>query len=214
MGSTGSHREPGTSTADFIAAECLGSEGRYGRFLKTKIVSTGESDWPRVMYVAWELGEAHGDEAGDVIGMVVLHHWGGGYFNFTHKEVTETMGPCEDECPASILDLLSPTTNEFALEWRAPVPCQRRQGGGQAEGPRRRHGALHLADHLRQRRRARHLRVREGQRVPRRSGLRPLPHHELAAQRLHHHREGGRMRLIRRAKVATTTDHSVGIYGS
>ena len=29
------------------------------------------------------------------------------------------MGPCETDCPASILDLLTPTDKEYALDWRA-----------------------------------------------------------------------------------------------
>lgn len=40
------------------------------------------------------------------------------YFNFGYKDMDETMGPCEAECPVSILDLLSPTDHEWALEWR------------------------------------------------------------------------------------------------
>lgn len=40
------------------------------------------------------------------------------YFNFSYKDMSESMGPCEDNCPASILDLLSPTDDEYALEWR------------------------------------------------------------------------------------------------
>jgi hypothetical protein len=34
------------------------------------------------------------------------------------KPIDETMGPSEAHCPAKILDLLSPTTNEHALDWR------------------------------------------------------------------------------------------------
>ncbi|WP_445177147.1 DUF6927 domain-containing protein [Rhizorhapis sp. SPR117] len=30
----------------------------------------------------------------------------------------ETMGPCEAECPARILDLLTSTENQHAIEWR------------------------------------------------------------------------------------------------
>ena len=30
----------------------------------------------------------------------------------------ESMGPCEDNCPAHILDLLTPTDKEYALDWR------------------------------------------------------------------------------------------------
>lgn len=32
--------------------------------------------------------------------------------------LTESMGPCEDNCPRHILDLLTPTDKEHALDWR------------------------------------------------------------------------------------------------
>ena len=38
---------------------------------------------------------------------------------FGYKDMTESMGPCEAECPESILDLLTPTDNHYAREWRA-----------------------------------------------------------------------------------------------
>ena len=40
------------------------------------------------------------------------------YFNFSYKDMEESMGPYNYDCPASILDLLSPTDNEYALNWR------------------------------------------------------------------------------------------------
>ena len=40
------------------------------------------------------------------------------YFNFSYKDMDETMGPWESNCPNSILDLLSPTDNEYANAWR------------------------------------------------------------------------------------------------
>ena len=40
------------------------------------------------------------------------------YFNFSYKDMDETCGPCHNECPKSILDLLSPIDNEYANEWR------------------------------------------------------------------------------------------------
>jgi hypothetical protein len=40
------------------------------------------------------------------------------YFNFSYKDMCESMGPYECDCPKSILDLLSPTDNENAKEWR------------------------------------------------------------------------------------------------
>lgn len=41
------------------------------------------------------------------------------YYNFSYKDMDETMGPCYYDCPKSILDLLSPTNNEYANNWRA-----------------------------------------------------------------------------------------------
>jgi hypothetical protein len=38
---------------------------------------------------------------------------------FGYKDMDETMGPCEQGCPKAILDLLTPTDNSYAMEWRA-----------------------------------------------------------------------------------------------
>ena len=40
------------------------------------------------------------------------------YFNFSYKTISEDCGPCEDNCPPSILNLLSPTNSEWANNWR------------------------------------------------------------------------------------------------
>lgn len=40
------------------------------------------------------------------------------YYNFSYKDMDETAGPCERECPESILKLLTPTDDEWANEWR------------------------------------------------------------------------------------------------
>ena len=37
---------------------------------------------------------------------------------FGYKDMTEHMGPCQSECPAAILDLLTPTESPYAREWR------------------------------------------------------------------------------------------------
>ncbi len=39
-------------------------------------------------------------------------------FDTGYKDMDETMGPCESECPERILQLLTPTTHEYALAWR------------------------------------------------------------------------------------------------
>lgn len=51
-----------------------------------------------------------------VAGLVLLTERRNGLL-FT-KPILENMGPAEDGCPASILDLLTPTDNEAARDWR------------------------------------------------------------------------------------------------
>lgn len=73
----------------------------------------------RVWYAAAQLLE--NGVPGDVIGLVCLVRWNprstDGH-NFGYKEMSENMGPYEDCCPARILDHLTQTTNEHALDWR------------------------------------------------------------------------------------------------
>lgn len=40
------------------------------------------------------------------------------YCNFSYKEMDESAGPYESDCPDTILKLLTPTDNKYALEWR------------------------------------------------------------------------------------------------
>ena len=40
------------------------------------------------------------------------------YYSFSYKDMDESMGPYCYDCPKSILDLLSPTDNEYANQWR------------------------------------------------------------------------------------------------
>lgn len=40
------------------------------------------------------------------------------YCNFGYKDMDESMGPFQRDCPVSILNLLSTTEYEYAVEWR------------------------------------------------------------------------------------------------
>ena len=40
-------------------------------------------------------------------------------YNFGYKDMDETVGPRQCQCPKAILDLLTPTKYEYAKEWRA-----------------------------------------------------------------------------------------------
>jgi hypothetical protein len=73
----------------------------------------------RVWYAATRV-ERSGQEP-YVIALVCLVRWNPrdkeGLI-FGYKDMEESMGPCEAECPERILNKLTPTTNEHALEWR------------------------------------------------------------------------------------------------
>jgi hypothetical protein len=49
---------------------------------------------------------------------------------FGYKDMDETMGPCVQDCPKAILDLLTPTDHHYAVEWRAA--CRTRLAAAQA----------------------------------------------------------------------------------
>lgn len=53
------------------------------------------------------------------------------YFNFSYKDMDETMCPYYYDCPIGILKLLSETDNECALEWRKN--CYERHNQKKAE---------------------------------------------------------------------------------
>lgn len=40
------------------------------------------------------------------------------YYNFAYKDMDESSGPFQCDCPKGILDLLTPTESEYANEWR------------------------------------------------------------------------------------------------
>ena len=57
-------------------------------------------------------------ETEKVTGYVVLFRQVRDAYNFGYKLISEEAGPCECDCPKSILDLLSETDSEWAMDWR------------------------------------------------------------------------------------------------
>ena len=56
-------------------------------------------------------------KTGEVFGLIVLTAVDKNEFGY--KDMDETMHPYNYDCPVGILNLLTPTNNEMALEWRA-----------------------------------------------------------------------------------------------
>jgi len=80
--------------------ECLNGElGRFVHYSAVKKVSTG------IVFGLVTLVEFKNDENPDEIEV----YW---------KEMDETMGPRATNPSKAVLDALSPTTNDYALQWR------------------------------------------------------------------------------------------------
>jgi hypothetical protein len=124
MGSTSEHRDRGITDRQFWQDRL---DKQY-RILDCATIGR------TVFYAAVETTE--GPNAGKVEAFIALQHWApNDWYNFTHKTMTETAGPCDASCPARILDLLTPITEDqhtahpvrkygycpacAALEWRA-----------------------------------------------------------------------------------------------
>lgn len=52
---------------------------------------------------------------------IVIVKFSNGYYNFSYKDMDETMGPYICRCPKRLIKLLTPTDNENALKWRQRV---------------------------------------------------------------------------------------------
>lgn len=103
MGWTGQYRPPGMTDREFVEQHVLATD-RY--------TIEASATVNNVFYAAvWS--RTTGDVFGFVMPMIR------GREEFCWKGMTEEEGPCEDLCPARILDKLSATDAEYAREWRA-----------------------------------------------------------------------------------------------
>lgn len=113
MGWTYSHKRRGQSVKEFFQESGVfkGINGHEFEILKMKTVKMREC------YCAVKYRSPEGKE--NVFGLVILLHYAPrDYHNFGYKEIEESMGPYQCNCPEDILDLLSETDNKNALNWR------------------------------------------------------------------------------------------------
>ena len=89
----------------------------------------GRTQGYRVLKSVWSGSEYYAaieyyDDAGHVepaFAVICLVRWNpksASGEHFGYKDMDESAGPCEANCPASVLDLLGPPRNEYAAEWR------------------------------------------------------------------------------------------------
>jgi hypothetical protein len=107
MGWTFTNKPKGQTVKDFFEKEFT-NDGKTG-VLDCAVVNRN------VAYLAYK-----SFKDGHVFAIVCLlqyrpHDY---YYNFGYKDMDESMGPLEHDCPERILNLLSPPSPGYATEWR------------------------------------------------------------------------------------------------
>ena len=113
MGWTWQHKPYGMKVKDFLIEEfTYENETRKSVVLDIAIVKL------RTAYLAVETTIKETGDRKVWAGVVLLGYAPNDHFDLGYKDMDETMGPCETECPERILDLLTPTDSQWANEWR------------------------------------------------------------------------------------------------
>lgn len=108
MGWTYTHKPQGQTIRDFLESE-LWSSDKF-KVLECTVVK---------MKTAYLAIETTRDNKREVFAAVCLLNYAPkDYHNFGYKDMDESMGPCEAECPEKILNLLTPAESKWAIEWR------------------------------------------------------------------------------------------------
>lgn len=107
MGWTGTYRAKGTTDKEFFEQE----------FPSAEVVASGRNG--STVYLA---ARNRADESGAVFGLVILTQVNRDPdYNFYYKDMDETMGPNEAKAPEKVLDALTPTTSEYAIDRKSVV---------------------------------------------------------------------------------------------
>lgn len=118
MGATSTHKPASQSVRDYFADYFTNATIIASGTRRDPNYVAGTIDWPYEFYAAVRYNDGH-PSAGEVFAFVVLYSIASrSYYNFTYKDLDETVGPGAVHAPRRVLDALTPTEHEYALEWR------------------------------------------------------------------------------------------------
>lgn len=115
MGSTSTHREPGMTTLEFFQRELP------TMFEQHEVVAwNSDKDG---FYAAMRVTSEEAYYPLDVTWALVIATWRNprDYFNYAYKVMDEQMGPGVDGASRKVLDALTGTDHQYALDWRGRV---------------------------------------------------------------------------------------------
>jgi len=120
VGWTFTHREKGISNKEWFQENVVGNSN------EVLDMATVGGAFKGIAYSACRV-----KETGEVFAVVFLTQWvPNDYYNFGYKDIEESMGPAEDNCPKRIFDLLEPLPEDradptvegnWAAQWRERV---------------------------------------------------------------------------------------------
>lgn len=97
-----------------VSLSCADHIGKYEVLKSAMVGSTYYAAVKKTKYAT----ESEPEEVNVFAVIVLTNVKSDKYCNFGYKDMSESMGPYKYDCPKGILDLLDPTDNEYALEWR------------------------------------------------------------------------------------------------
>ena len=118
MGATSTHKPAGLSVRDYFADYFTNATIIASGTRKDPNYLAGTIDWPFEFYAAVRYDDGH-PNAGEVFAFVVLYRVASrSYYNFSYKDMDETVYPGAVHPPRRVLDALTPTEHEHANNWR------------------------------------------------------------------------------------------------
>lgn len=118
MGATSTHKPIGMSVRDYFADYFTNATIIASGTRRDPNYLAGSIDWPYEFYAAVRYNDGH-PSAGEVFAFVVLYSVPPrSTYNFTYKDMDETVLPGAVHAPRRVLEALTPTEHEHALEWR------------------------------------------------------------------------------------------------
>lgn len=122
MGWTFSYKPASQSATDYLRKRLLDCDNERGTWKTLATAQVGSTVYAAVERLVKATGERY------VFAAVMLTQTDSrSDYNFGWKDLDESMGPYQCDCPERILKLLTPTGNENAIQWRLSCREKRRQ---------------------------------------------------------------------------------------
>jgi hypothetical protein len=114
MGWTTTHKPSHIGAKEYIELNCLTWDSPTHDY---RVLDGGVKNF-RTYYGAVEKTDRTTGERQVFAVIFMLQFYKNDYHNFGYKDMDESVGPYQAECPERILKLLTPTTSQYAQQWR------------------------------------------------------------------------------------------------